>query len=172
MAKEDNEERRDLLSSGSSDGGESDNLVVHEQLPQNPHLHRSSPPPYHNRGEAPTPRSTTRVRFQIDDEQSSTGPSDRHWTDEEDFLTSTHGSIPLSSRRERESHRAPLLTDIEAPSVTVASADLGFHAEELLESARPKSGMRMAFMNMANSIIGAGIIGRLDHPIDSGKLEA
>jgi hypothetical protein len=29
-----------------------------------------------------------------------------------------------------------------------------------LEDARPRSGMKMAFMNMANSIIGAGIIGQ------------
>jgi sodium-coupled neutral amino acid transporter 11 len=46
--------------------------------------------------------------------------------------------------------RVPLLTDIEAPSVTVAN---DFNAEDLLESARPKSGMRSAFMNMANSIM-------------------
>ncbi|KAF2142655.1 uncharacterized protein K452DRAFT_287067 [Aplosporella prunicola CBS 121167] len=56
--------------------------------------------------------------------------------------------------------RLPLLTDIEAPSVTVAAGDEGFAPEELLESARPKSGMGSAFMNMANSIIGAGIIGQ------------
>jgi sodium-coupled neutral amino acid transporter 11 len=46
-----------------------------------------------------------------------------------------------------------LLRDMEAPSVTVASAEVGFCAEDLLESARPKSGMRSAFMNMANSIM-------------------
>jgi sodium-coupled neutral amino acid transporter 11 len=50
------------------------------------------------------------------------------------------------------------LTDIEAPSVTLATDD--FNADDLLESARPKSGMKSAFMNMANSIIGAGIIGQ------------
>ena len=47
----------------------------------------------------------------------------------------------------------PLLTDIEAPSVTVALEHTQFHAEEHLENARPKSGMRSAFMNMANSIM-------------------
>jgi sodium-coupled neutral amino acid transporter 11 len=59
----------------------------------------------------------------------------------------------------RESvQRLPLLTGIEAPSVTVATED--FNPEDHLESARPRSGMRSAFMNMANSIIGAGIIGQ------------
>jgi sodium-coupled neutral amino acid transporter 11 len=46
--------------------------------------------------------------------------------------------------------RLPLLTGIEAPSVTVAES---FDPEEHLESARPRSGMRSAFMNMANSIM-------------------
>jgi len=68
--------------------------------------------------------------------------------DEEDY---THQAS--AGRRSSTGQRAPLLTDVEAPSVTVASADLGFNAEDLLESARPKSGMRNAFMNMANSIM-------------------
>jgi sodium-coupled neutral amino acid transporter 11 len=53
----------------------------------------------------------------------------------------------------------PLLTDIEAPSVTLATSD-DFFPEDHFEDARPRSGMKMAFMNMANSIIGAGIIGQ------------
>ncbi|KAH8161298.1 hypothetical protein CIB48_g6943 [Xylaria polymorpha] len=63
--------------------------------------------------------------------------------------------------RERTARR-PLLTDIEAPSVTVANSlsanDVQSWAER--ERERPKSGLRSAFMNMANSIIGAGIIGQ------------
>jgi sodium-coupled neutral amino acid transporter 11 len=47
--------------------------------------------------------------------------------------------------------RLPLLTGIEAPSVTVAEES--FNPEDYLESARPRSGMRSAFMNMANSIM-------------------
>ncbi|KAI1799296.1 transmembrane amino acid transporter protein-domain-containing protein [Daldinia bambusicola] len=57
--------------------------------------------------------------------------------------------------------RHPLLTDIEAPSVALANsleADVQEWAER--ERTRPKSGLRSAFMNMANSIIGAGIIGQ------------
>jgi sodium-coupled neutral amino acid transporter 11 len=75
------------------------------------------------------------------------------WLDEEDYLNDNDGS------RETFGQRAPLLTDIQAPSVALAN-DLDFNAEDLLESARPKSGLSSAFMNMANSIIGAGIIGQ------------
>lgn len=84
------------------------------------------------------PRTPHRVRFDVDDLPETT------WVEEEDYL-------------DRNTQRAPLLTDIEAPSITVAS---DFNAEDLLESARPKSGLSSAFMNMANSIIGAGIIGQ------------
>lgn len=47
--------------------------------------------------------------------------------------------------------RMPLLTGIEAPSVTVAEE--AFDPEDYLESAKPRSGMKSAFMNMANSIM-------------------
>ena len=47
--------------------------------------------------------------------------------------------------------RLPLLTGIEAPSVTLATDDED--AEDHLESARPRSGLASAFMNMANSIM-------------------
>jgi sodium-coupled neutral amino acid transporter 11 len=62
-------------------------------------------------------------------------------------------------------HRLPLLTDIEAPSVALANSPWSATGEDPhewaeQERARPKSGLRMAFMNMANSIIGAGIIGQ------------
>ncbi|KAJ1338205.1 solute carrier family 38 (sodium-coupled neutral amino acid transporter) member 11 [Microdochium nivale] len=60
--------------------------------------------------------------------------------------------------------RYPLLTDLVAPSVALANSaflsaeDADEWADE--ERLRPKSGLREAFMNMANSIIGAGIIGQ------------
>lgn len=62
-------------------------------------------------------------------------------------------------------HRVPLLTDMEAPSVAVANSwgdgDDDDVTDELHEEMRrPKSGLQSAFMNMANSIIGAGIIGQ------------
>ena len=112
----------------------------------------SQPPPD---GAPRTPRTPNRVRFDIDDERegpnghalSPGGAEEEDWADEEDYL---------EARRSSTGQRAPLLTDVQAPSVTAA---LDFNAEDHLESARPKSGMSSAFMNMANSIIGAGIIG-------------
>ena len=115
----------------------------------------SQPPPD---GAPRTPRTPNRVRFNIEEEREgrSNGHAlspggeeddDDEWAEEEDYL---------EARRSSTGQRAPLLTDVEAPSVTAA---LEFNAEDHLESARPKSGMSSAFMNMANSIIGAGIIG-------------
>ncbi|KAI3394278.1 hypothetical protein diail_2925 [Diaporthe ilicicola] len=62
-------------------------------------------------------------------------------------------------------HRRPLLTGIEAPSVALANGPWGGEHDDAdswaeSERQRPKSGLRSAFMNMANSIIGAGIIGQ------------
>ena len=62
--------------------------------------------------------------------------------------------------------RLPLLTNIEAPAVAVANGHWGgdggegVHEWAEAERRRPKSELRSAFMNMANSIIGAGIIGQ------------
>ena len=106
-----------------------------------------------------TPRTPHRVRFNIEEEREgqmnghamSPGgeDDDGDWAEEEDY-------IEAGRRSSTTGQRAPLLTDVEAPSVTAA---MEFNAEDHLESARPKSGMSSAFMNMANSIIGAGIIG-------------
>jgi sodium-coupled neutral amino acid transporter 11 len=92
------------------------------------------------------PRTPNRVQF--DDAPVIRTLSPRNstsWMEEDDYL-GQH-----SDGRRGEGMR--LLTDMEAPSVRVASADIGFNAEDLLESARPKSGMQSAFMNMANSIM-------------------
>ena len=74
----------------------------------------------------------------------------------------------------RDAHpRVPLLTDIEAPSVALANspwADEDVHEWAEAERARPKSGLQSAFMNMANSIIGAGIIGQPYAFKDAGLL--
>ncbi|KAM0711973.1 hypothetical protein Q7P35_001343 [Cladosporium inversicolor] len=106
-----------------------------------------------------TPRTSNRVRFEMAEPRA--GPeangsvNGREWIEEEDYLSDDHGA---QHRRSDTGHRVPLLTDIEAPSVTLATEE--FNPDDLLESARPKSGMKSAFMNMANSIIGAGIIGQ------------
>ena len=105
-----------------------------------------------------TPRTANRVRFDIVDrttdettgrELAGDAANVREWIHDEDYLSNNS----LDRSRSSIGQRAPLLTGIEAPSVTVATADLDFNAEDLLESARPKSGMRSAFMNMANSIM-------------------
>lgn len=108
------------------------------------------------------PRTTNRVRFDIEEDSEDGRRSgdpvrlseDSSWLEEEDYAEMGR------NRSERSGGQSiPLLTDIEAPSVTLATSD-DFFPEDHLENARPRSGMRMAFMNMANSIIGAGIIGQ------------
>lgn len=114
-------------------------------------------------GQRRTPRTTNRVRFDLDDGSEGDSRSDRHarvsedssWLDDEDYARADHDRSERSGR----GPMMPLLTDMEAPSVTLATSE-DYFPEEHLESARPRSGMRMAFMNMANSIIGAGIIGQ------------
>ncbi|EXJ59114.1 hypothetical protein A1O7_06545 [Cladophialophora yegresii CBS 114405] len=91
-----------------------------------------------------TPRTNNRVRFDLEDVASS--PQSEEWVDEEDCLNSP-------------SQHAPLLTDITPPSQSPFLSE-SFQPEDYLPDARPKSGMSSAFMNMANSIIGAGIIGQ------------
>jgi sodium-coupled neutral amino acid transporter 11 len=105
-----------------------------------------------------TPRTQNRVRFNVAEPEQQPNGGIAHvqsddWMDEEDFM------IGNGQRRSSTGQRAPLLTDIEAPSVTLAN-DMDGDPEDHLESARPKSGIKNAFMNMANSIIGAGIIGQ------------
>lgn len=116
-------------------------------------------------GQRRAPRTTNRVHFDLEendeeDEHYSNGragspDSDAPWLDDEDYELGEQGRLGVRNTGQT----VPLLTNIEAPSVTLATSD-DFFPEEHLESARPRSGMKMAFMNMANSIIGAGIIGQ------------
>jgi solute carrier family 38 (sodium-coupled neutral amino acid transporter), member 11 len=89
-----------------------------------------------------TPRTTNRVRFDVEDGGNGVLPEEE-WIDEEDYLHS-----PNQASR-------PLLTDITPPSSSPFLSE-SFQAEDHLPDARPKSGMASAIMNMANSIIGAG----------------
>lgn len=98
-----------------------------------------------------TPRTPNRVRFQEEPLQIENGYAQGgEWIEleDEDYMDS-HGSDGADGRERVQ--RLPLLTGIEAPSVTLATED--FSPEDHLESARPRSGMRSAFLNMANSIM-------------------
>jgi sodium-coupled neutral amino acid transporter 11 len=102
-----------------------------------------------------TPRTPNRVHFDDDPVRRSMNGEGR----DDDWIEMEGADYMDDDGPGRERvQRLPLLTGIEAPSVTVAEE--AFDPEEHLESARPRSGMRSAFMNMANSIIGAGIIGQ------------
>jgi sodium-coupled neutral amino acid transporter 11 len=92
------------------------------------------------------PRTPNRVRFE-DAPRSNGDARGEDWIElEGDDYMGANGH----NGRERV-QRLPLLTGIEAPSVTVAEES--FDPEDYLESAKPRSGMRSAFMNMANSIM-------------------
>lgn len=162
-----------LLSDASNDNDndiEDDNLVPNTDLssstipPVRPlpsgglkrHSSIAYPPPD---GQPRTPRTPNRVRFDLDIGDGDGGPHEANghvpgspeWLNEEDYLE--------DDRRASTGQRAPLLTDITPPSSSPFLSD-SFQPEDHLPNARPTSGMRSAFMNMANSIIGAGIIGQ------------
>ncbi|KAI9671850.1 MAG: hypothetical protein M1831_003378 [Alyxoria varia] len=115
------------------------------------------PPPYRQSSFAQPrpngiPRTPNRVRFDVHRASESTnGSAHQIWIEEEDPMS--NGANDSRSSGSTEGQRLPLLTGIEAPSVTVAGWNGDFEAEDHLESARPKSGMKSAFMNMANSIM-------------------
>lgn len=100
-------------------------------------------------------------RYDDDDDDDSAGDGDGDRRDSLDDLDFQIGD----DDREGRQHRRPLLTGIEAPSVALANSPWAgefddVHSWAESERNRPKSGLKAAFMNMANSIIGAGIIGQ------------
>jgi len=109
-------------------------------------------------GQPRAPRNPNRVRFDLEDDEEEGGhrTSNGHprgspeWLDDDDYLDGAGRAA---------SQHSPLLTDITPPSASPFLAD-SFQPEDHLPNARPKSGLLNAFMNMANSIIGAGIIGQ------------
>lgn len=92
------------------------------------------------------PRTTNRVRFDIGGRNSGEQMHNGHartqsqdsgdWPEAEDDFSEND----FEGSRSNSGQRAPLLTDVDAPSVIVAG-DLDFNAEGLLETARPKSGI-------------------------------
>ncbi|GFF27044.1 amino acid transporter [Aspergillus udagawae] len=180
--KEDEGRESLLLDHYGPDGGESQSLLsgslsketdlTTHPFPNSPPLTSPSAPPgshqYRSSISQPAPdgqrrpRTMNRVRFDIEEESEEESLPNGHPRDSEDsWLEEEDYARPNASRpgRNGRGQMVPLLTDIEAPSVTLATSE-DFFPEDHLENARPRSGMRMAFMNMANSIIGAGIIGQ------------
>lgn len=106
-----------------------------------------------------TPNGTV-TSFETDSRRSLAGTDegdDRDSLDDLDF--------EIDDNAHEGQHRRPLLTGITAPSVALANSPWAgefddVHSWAEAERSRPKSGLRSAFMNMANSIIGAGIIGQ------------
>ncbi|KAI5212137.1 putative amino acid transporter [Aureobasidium subglaciale] len=170
FAQDEHYEQQQLLSYDESprDASPDSDIVVDTANKSHSHSQSQSPRPgaflprrqssFAQPRPAGTPRTTNRVHFDVEDSVrgslDNASHHDHDLMEEEDYLTADN----WSSRRHNAGQRAPLLTNIEAPSVTVAESD--FNPDDLLESARPKSSMSSAFMNMANSIIGAGIIGQ------------
>jgi len=138
-----------------------DEDIIADSVPTNNGTHSPALPKALN-GQRRPPRTPLRVRFDLGDAfENGRSPTDGPESPSEDLSWIDEDYIPDEGHqnRSRTGQTVPLLTNIEAPSVTVATSD-SFCPEDHLENARPRSGLRMAFMNMANSIIGAGIIGQ------------
>ncbi|KAH7149869.1 transmembrane amino acid transporter protein-domain-containing protein [Dactylonectria estremocensis] len=146
---------------GDDGEGEGDNaLGIRDSTTKGP------PPAYDdndNDAHVHASRTPNRVRFDLTPEivGNSRGNGNAGYPTSGHRRSMSDGSMdveePPSPGR---AHRTPLLTDMEAPSVALANSlgDVEERAENELR--RPKSGLKAAFMNMANSIIGAGIIGQ------------
>lgn len=158
VAQDDDEhEHSRLLSYDESprDASPDSDIVVHpaskSQSPQPPAFLPRRQSSFAQPRPAGTPRTTNRVHFDIEDSIRGSldhdHQNDQDLIEEEDYLTADN----WSERRHNAGQRAPLLTGIEAPAVTLAESD--FDPHDLLETARPKSSMSSAFMNMANSIM-------------------
>lgn len=183
------EEHQGLLAGHESDGEDDedeDGFIVHPGGDHNDHDHDHDHDHHQKHGHnldieadddslgSRTPRTPNRVRFDLrptnipshangtrNSQDSGHGGYFGEQRDSFDFLDAENGGGGGGGRGDRTARR-PLLTDIEAPSVTLANSLSGddAHTWAERERVRPKSGMRSAFMNMANSIIGAGIIGQ------------
>lgn len=128
-----------------------------DQTPRTPQRVRFDPNPTILHGLTP---NGTANSFEGSRRDSSYDYDDRDSLDDLDF------QFDNDDDAEGRRHRRPLLTGIEAPSVALANSpwSLEEHGDDVhswaeSERRRPKSNLQSAFMNMANSIIGAGIIG-------------
>ena len=140
----------------SREPGQSRSLLAQEAVDDDedgPTLpHQTDPPPQSSLSQttsnslARTPRTINRVRFEIGETDGGEHALNSHapspsqegddWREAEDYLSRDNSE----SRSNILGQRAPLLTNVEAPSVMVAE-DLIFNAEEMLGNTRPKSGI-------------------------------
>lgn len=135
------EQSRSLLAQGAVDDNEDWPTPAHRPHP----FPQSSLSRTDSSSFPRAPRTINRVRFDVRETDSGGHALNGHartpsregsdWSEAEEDFSGNNSE----SRSSSAGQRAPLLTDIEAPSVTVAE-DLGFNADGLLEMARPKSG--------------------------------
>jgi solute carrier family 38 (sodium-coupled neutral amino acid transporter), member 11 len=181
------EEGRALLSHASTDDNDDDNdndneedsLVISLSSPPEP-ASNGRPPPIRQSslshpppsGQPRTPRTPNRVRFDLAAIPASPGtqhanghppenplwPNDNDDDDDDDNNDHNNNSY-LHSNGHPDQHTILLLTSITAPSASPFLSP-SFQPEDHLPNARPSSSLLSAFTNMANSIIGAGIIGQ------------
>ena len=139
------EDVRSLLSGHSSDGDES--MVIKTKRSRR----QSSLAQFRPNG---LPRTVNHVRFEVGDDEAAgrqTPPIAENWEDEED--SRAQNASDSFDEGDRFNQSLPLLTSIEAPTVVLASGNGNLNPHSPLEDAGPKSGLRSAFMNMANSIM-------------------
>lgn len=135
------EQSRSLLAQGAVDSDEHEPTPAH----QSPPFPQSSFSRTASNGISRAPRTINRVRFDVGETNSGEHTLNGHtrtrsqevgdWPEAEDDFSGNHSG----GRRSSAGQRAPLLTDVEVPSIMVAG-NLDFSAEGLLENARPKSG--------------------------------
>lgn len=133
------EQSRSLLAQGAIDDDEEEGPTpAHQRSP----FPQSSLSRTASNGFLRAPRTINRVRFDVGDTDSGEHALNGHGREGSD-LPEAEDDFPgndFENRRGSAGQRAPLLTDVEAPSVLVAE-DLEVNAEGLLENARPKSGI-------------------------------
>ena len=134
------EQSRSLLAQGAIDDDEEEEgpAAAH----QTPPFPQSSLSRTALNGLLRAPRTIHRVRFDVGDTDSGEHALNGHSREGSDLPVAEHefSGNDFENWRGSAGQRAPLLTDVEAPSVLVAE-DLEFNAEGLLENARPKSGI-------------------------------
>lgn len=136
------EEGQGLLSGHNSDD---EDIIVH----QGHHASTTSPVSPRSRSSSKHLRTSNRVRFDL----PSLDVSDEQPPAYDEGLPHTSNGIPLAGRRRPDAPRS-------TTGIISYNNDLEDSDGLLAHLMRPKSSLRSAMSNMANSIIGAGIIGQ------------